>query len=95
LRQESPSIKVLVHGSKEDRIASSGTPGRGRRQRLSRSPAIDGTVRVLECPQCHGIDLYYEAGLITGYKYHCKTCNYIGAFVIEREFEVPEKPSEE
>ena len=42
-------------------------------------------MRILECPQCHGIDLYYEAGLITGYKYHCKTCNYIGAFVIERE----------
>ena len=45
-------------------------------------------VRVLECPQCHGVDLYYEAGLITGYKYHCKTCNYIGPFVIEREVEV-------
>jgi hypothetical protein len=51
-------------------------------------------VRVLECPQCHGVDLYYEAGLITGYKYHCKTCNYIGAFVIEREVEVPRKPPE-
>ena len=57
--------------------------------------AIDGIVRVLECPQCHGIDLYYEAGLITGYKYHCKTCNYIGAFVIERELEVPRRPAEE
>ena len=47
-------------------------------------------VRILECPQCHGVDLYYEAGLITGYKYHCKTCNYIGAFVIQREVEGPE-----
>ena len=48
-------------------------------------------VRVLECPQCHGSDLYYEAGLITGYKYHCKTCDYVGAFVIEREIEVPKR----
>ena len=58
---------------------------------LSRAPAFDAIVRILECPQCHGADLYYEAGLITGYKYHCKTCNYIGAFVIEREVEIPEK----
>ncbi len=48
-------------------------------------------MRVLECPQCHGTDLYYEAGLITGYKYHCKTCGYIGVFVIEREIEPPDR----
>lgn len=42
---------------------------------------------VLTCPQCGSADLYYEAGLITGYKYHCKKCNYIGAFVIEKDFE--------
>ena len=50
---------------------------------------LEIAVRILECPQCHGTDLYYEAGLITGYKYHCKTCNYIGAFVIQREVEGP------
>ena len=64
---------------------------RRSRKRLSDSPAIDEDVRVLECPQCHGTDLYYEAALITGYKYHCKTCNYIGAFVIEREVDVPKR----
>jgi transposase-like protein len=48
-------------------------------------------VRILECPHCHGSDLYYEAGLITGYKYHCKSCDYVGAFVIEREIEVPKE----
>jgi len=42
---------------------------------------------VLTCPQCGSADLYYETGLITGYKYHCKKCNYIGAFVIERDIE--------
>ncbi len=43
--------------------------------------------RVLTCPQCGSADLYYEAALITGYKYHCKNCNYIGAFVVEKVVE--------
>ncbi len=42
---------------------------------------------VLTCPECGSADLYYESGLITGYKYHCKKCGYIGAFVIEKEME--------
>lgn len=42
-------------------------------------------IRVLICPQCGGNELYYETGLITGYKYHCKNCDYIGAFVIEKD----------
>ncbi|UCE92536.1 MAG: hypothetical protein JSV90_00510 [Methanobacteriota archaeon] len=42
---------------------------------------------VLTCPQCGSADLYYEAALITGYKYHCKKCNYIGAFVVEKDIE--------
>ncbi|MFA5772041.1 MAG: hypothetical protein WC974_04860 [Thermoplasmata archaeon] len=37
------------------------------------------------CPACGSRELYYEAGLITGYKYHCKDCDYIGTFVIERD----------
>jgi predicted RNA-binding Zn-ribbon protein involved in translation (DUF1610 family) len=37
------------------------------------------------CPACGGRELYYEAGLITGYKYHCKDCDYIGTFVVERD----------
>jgi len=45
---------------------------------------------VLTCPQCGSADLYYEAALITGYKYHCKKCNYIGAFVIEKDIEEDE-----
>jgi predicted RNA-binding Zn-ribbon protein involved in translation (DUF1610 family) len=42
---------------------------------------------VLTCPECGSADLYYETALITGYKYHCKRCNYIGAFVIEKDIE--------
>ncbi|MEK6810012.1 MAG: hypothetical protein AABY08_05020 [Candidatus Thermoplasmatota archaeon] len=48
-------------------------------------------MRLLVCPQCRGTDLYYEAGLITGYKYHCKSCSYVGAFVIEVEMDLPEE----
>jgi predicted RNA-binding Zn-ribbon protein involved in translation (DUF1610 family) len=40
------------------------------------------------CPSCGSKELYYEAGLISGYKYHCKDCDYIGSFVIEKDFEV-------
>ena len=47
-------------------------------------------MRVLTCPRCNGTDLYYEAGLVTGQKYHCKRCGYIGAFVIQREVEAPD-----
>lgn len=52
-----------------------------------------GKRRALFCPQCGSADLYYEAALITGYKYHCKKCSYIGAFVIEKELEEEEEES--
>lgn len=45
---------------------------------------------VLTCPNCGSSDLYYEAGMITGQLYHCKRCDYIGPFVIERDVEQPE-----
>ncbi len=45
-------------------------------------------VKVLQCPQCGSADIHYEAGLITGQKYRCKKCGYVGAFVIEKD--VPE-----
>jgi hypothetical protein len=43
----------------------------------------EGGVTTLTCPECGSHDLYYEAGLHTGRKYHCKRCDYIGALVIE------------
>ena len=36
---------------------------------------------------CGSTDLYFESGGIGGYVYHCKNCDYIGAFVIEEEIE--------
>ena len=44
--------------------------------------------KILTCPQCGSADLYYETGLITGYKYHCKKCQYVGSFVIEKDLEI-------
>ena len=46
--------------------------------------------KVLRCPQCGGTDIYYETGLITGYKYHCKDCDYIGALIIEEDMKSSE-----
>ena len=43
--------------------------------------------KVLRCPQCGSDDITYELGLITGYKYFCKKCNYMGVLVIEDEDE--------
>ena len=48
--------------------------------------------KVLTCPHCGSADMYYEAGLVTGYKYHCNKCDYVGAFVIEKE--MPTKKDE-
>jgi predicted RNA-binding Zn-ribbon protein involved in translation (DUF1610 family) len=46
---------------------------------------------VLTCPQCGGTGLYYEAGFTTGYKYHCKDCDYVGSFVIEKDVPLKKK----
>ena len=42
------------------------------------------------CPVCGSSELYYEAGGYAGTIYHCKKCNYIGAFVIEANEEMVE-----
>jgi len=38
---------------------------------------------VLRCPQCGSDNITYELGLITGYKYFCKNCQYVGPLVIQ------------
>ena len=45
---------------------------------------------VQECPDCGSDELYYEGGFISGHVYHCKKCDYIGSFVIEREVDLRE-----
>jgi transposase-like protein len=43
--------------------------------------------RVKVCPVCGSPDLYYEAGMVTGQKYHCKRCDYIGSLIFETDLE--------
>ena len=42
------------------------------------------------CPVCGDSELYYEGGGYMGKMYHCKNCNYIGAFVVEANEEMIE-----
>ena len=50
---------------------------------------MSGPIRALECPHCGSMDVFYEAGMITGQKYRCHRCGYLGAFIIERDIEMP------
>ena len=45
---------------------------------------------VLVCPVCGSDEIDYEAGMITGQKYRCRRCKYVGSFVLERRVEVGE-----
>ncbi len=45
------------------------------------------TDSVLICPQCNSTNVTYYMGLKTGVQYQCKECNYVGAFIIERDKE--------
>ncbi|MDY6966469.1 MAG: hypothetical protein SVM80_10975 [Halobacteriota archaeon] len=38
---------------------------------------------IVVCPHCGSSGLYYEAGGYMGKMYHCKNCDYVGAFVLE------------
>ena len=42
-------------------------------------------MRVLRRPDCGSTDIDYEAGLVTGSKYRCQKCAYMGTLVIEEE----------
>ncbi len=39
--------------------------------------------RVLKCPNCGSDRIFPETGFVTGFKYHCSNCDYVGALVIE------------
>ncbi|MEF8832024.1 MAG: hypothetical protein V5A66_00725 [Candidatus Thermoplasmatota archaeon] len=41
----------------------------------------------LECPNCGSQKIFPETAFITGYKYHCEDCDYVGPLVIERDIE--------
>ncbi|MCJ2519484.1 MAG: hypothetical protein LN412_00850 [Candidatus Thermoplasmatota archaeon] len=46
--------------------------------------------RVLSCPQCGSINLHVEAGMLIGQVYHCKSCDYVGSLVVQKEVEIEE-----
>lgn len=48
---------------------------------------------VKKCPECGSMHVVFEAGLITGQRYHCLDCNYIGSFIVE-EYLPDEKGSD-
>jgi transposase-like protein len=37
---------------------------------------------MLHCPQCGSTRIYLIAGGFTGYRYHCKACDYEGVLVV-------------
>ncbi|MFP3872126.1 MAG: hypothetical protein ACOCTR_05385 [Candidatus Natronoplasma sp.] len=43
--------------------------------------------KTLRCPNCGSQKIFPETGFITGYKYHCEDCDYVGALVIEEYYE--------
>ena len=46
------------------------------------------TRAVKVCPQCESIKINYVAGMITGQKYKCDNCNYIGSLIFEKDIEI-------
>ena len=45
---------------------------------------------VLICPDCGESEIDWEAGFLTGSKYHCRKCHYRGTFILERKVVVKE-----
>lgn len=50
-------------------------------------PGSPDKIMIQQCPECGSNELYYESGFLTGYVYHCKECDYIGSFIIEKELD--------
>ena len=97
--------KVLIRsmpsdrGLKDDREPAGMFKGKeifGREEasqiRKEQDDRLIGRKRIIvqECPDCGSNELYYEGGFISGHVYHCKKCDYIGSFVIEREVDLRE-----
>jgi len=51
--------------------------------------------RIQICPQCGSTEIYYEAGMVTGQKYHCNRCGYIGSLIMERDLDDLEEIEED
>jgi len=56
-----------------------------RGQPLKRMITI--TRKIKRCPKCGSTDVNTIAGMMTGYKYQCRDCDYIGVLIIEEDVE--------
>ena len=43
------------------------------------------------CPYCGSTRINYEAGMVTGQKYKCDECNYIGSLIFEKDVEIEDE----
>ncbi|MEA3559956.1 MAG: hypothetical protein U9R75_11950 [Candidatus Thermoplasmatota archaeon] len=57
------------------------------REEMKNLPGRPNRIMIQQCPECGSNELYYESGFLTGYVYHCKDCDYIGSFIIEKELD--------
>ena len=95
LATSSALVTIRYIASKErpiDKNAFDGLKGKYSRDLFNHMSQVK-TVKI--CPQCRGTGLYYEAGLVTGYKYHCKDCDYVGVVVLEMDVPLEEDENED
>jgi predicted RNA-binding Zn-ribbon protein involved in translation (DUF1610 family) len=45
---------------------------------------------VLRCPTCGSVRVLLDTGQITGQRYHCLDCDYLGSFILEEDLPPPE-----
>jgi predicted RNA-binding Zn-ribbon protein involved in translation (DUF1610 family) len=57
------------------------------RKDLKKSGIINKKMVTQICPECGHDELYFEGGLMAGHVYHCKKCDYVGSFVLEKEID--------
>jgi predicted RNA-binding Zn-ribbon protein involved in translation (DUF1610 family) len=63
------------------------------RKDLKKSVVLGKRVVTQICPECGNDELYYEGGFMTGHVYHCKRCDYVGSFILEKELDLKEDQS--
>ncbi|MEF8873186.1 MAG: hypothetical protein V5A88_00780 [Candidatus Thermoplasmatota archaeon] len=39
--------------------------------------------KTLRCPKCGSRKIFPETAFITGYKYRCEDCGYVGSLILE------------
>jgi hypothetical protein len=47
-------------------------------------------MKIKICPACQSDRIDYYAGALTG-QYHCEKCSYMGAIILEKDFEEPKE----